>query len=134
MKPTFKAKLDAAIQSRAIAAAMLEPTLSAQIRASEIALRTFVDTRIRDARVLVTNLFKNDEGVSRIVIAVRDRDHFYRLVNYCNKTYGKGSDKWTVCGRVLKFVDPTKHAYNPPAYKIWKVMKPGLNLSHLLSI
>ena len=35
-------------------------------------------------------------------VTIRDRDHFYKLVNWLNDNVGKGEDKWTMEGRVLK--------------------------------
>lgn len=35
-------------------------------------------------------------------VTIRDRDHFYKLVNWLNTNVGKGEDKWTMEGRVLK--------------------------------
>jgi hypothetical protein len=35
-------------------------------------------------------------------VTIRDREHFYKLVNWLNTNVGKGQDKWTMEGRVLK--------------------------------
>lgn len=35
-------------------------------------------------------------------VQIRDREHFYRLVNWLNQNVGKGEDHWTMEGRVLK--------------------------------
>ena len=35
-------------------------------------------------------------------VTIRDREHFYKIVNWLNTNVGKGSDKWTMEGRVLK--------------------------------
>ena len=35
-------------------------------------------------------------------VTIRDRDHFYKLVTWLNVNVGKGQDKWTMEGRVLK--------------------------------
>ena len=35
-------------------------------------------------------------------VTIRDREHFYKLVNWLNTNVGKGEDKWTMEGRVLK--------------------------------
>ena len=34
-------------------------------------------------------------------LLVRDRVHFYKVVNWLNQSVGKGSMKWTMAGRVL---------------------------------
>ena len=35
-------------------------------------------------------------------ITIRDREHFYRIVTWLNTNVGKGEDKWTMEGRVLR--------------------------------
>ena len=35
-------------------------------------------------------------------VTIRDREHFYKIVNWLNKNVGKGEDKWTMEGRPLK--------------------------------
>lgn len=35
-------------------------------------------------------------------VTIRDREHFYKIVNWLNTNVGKGEDKWTMEGRVLK--------------------------------
>lgn len=35
-------------------------------------------------------------------VIIRDREHFYRVVNWLNTHLGKGEDKWTMQGRILK--------------------------------
>jgi len=35
-------------------------------------------------------------------LTIRDREHFYKIVNWLNANVGKGKDKWTTEGRVLK--------------------------------
>jgi hypothetical protein len=35
-------------------------------------------------------------------INIRNREHFYNLVNWLNENVGKGADKWTMEGRVLR--------------------------------
>ena len=35
-------------------------------------------------------------------LAIRDRPHFYKIVNWLNENVGKGTDFWTMEGRILK--------------------------------
>ncbi len=41
-------------------------------------------------------------------IDLRDKEHFYRVVNWLNGNVGKGSDKWTMEGRPLKSIKQGK--------------------------
>jgi hypothetical protein len=45
---------------------------------------------------------KEQNAVHSFRLTIRDREHFYRVVKWMNQNVGKGSDKWTVEGRVLK--------------------------------
>ena len=63
--------------------------------------------------------------IPRIVtITVRDRDHFYAIVKWCNKNCGQGSYFWTVKGRVLR---------NIPCTKDWLIFTPWTDISPLLA-
>jgi len=59
-----------------------------------------------------------------VSITVRDRDHFYAMVKWCNKNCGQGSHFWTVRGRVLK---------NIPTTKDWLIFTPWVDISILLA-
>ena len=48
-------------------------------------------------------------------VTIRDRDHFYKLVNWLNTNVGKGVKNWTFEGRVLKTLKQGKIA-NPKVY------------------
>jgi hypothetical protein len=48
-------------------------------------------------------------------VTIRDKDHFYKVVNWLNANVGKGSDKWTMEGRVLKLL----RSGNPITRKIY---------------
>ncbi len=48
-------------------------------------------------------------------VTIRDRDHFYKIVNWLNAHVGKGEEKWTMEGRVLKILKQGKTA-NPKIY------------------
>lgn len=45
---------------------------------------------------------KEKNAVHTFRVTVRDREHFYKLVNWLNSHIGKGEEKWTMEGRVLK--------------------------------
>ncbi len=55
----------------------------------------------KDPTVQIVNL-KEQNAVHTFRVAIRDREHFYRLVKWLNDNVGKGADKWTMEGRVLK--------------------------------
>ena len=35
-------------------------------------------------------------------VTIRDREHFYKIVKWLNENVGKGTEFWTMEGRVLK--------------------------------
>ena len=45
---------------------------------------------------------KEQNAAHTFRVTIRDRDHFYKLVKWLNENVGKGEDKWTMEGRVLK--------------------------------
>lgn len=45
---------------------------------------------------------KEQNAAHTFRITVRDTVHFYKIVNWLNANVGKGEDKWTMEGRVLK--------------------------------
>lgn len=55
----------------------------------------------QDTKTLPVNL-KEQNAAHTFRLVVRDREHFYKLVNWLNENVGKGADKWTMEGRVLK--------------------------------
>jgi len=57
-------------------------------------------------------------------IMIRDREHFYKLVNWFNQNVGKGEDKWTMEGRVLKTLKQGT-AVNAKVY----IFKPDFDIS-----
>lgn len=48
-------------------------------------------------------------------VLIRDKDHFYKIVNWLNANVGKGRDKWTMEGRPLKAIKVGK-TVNPKIY------------------
>lgn len=45
---------------------------------------------------------KEQNAIHTFRVTIRDRDHFYKLVNWLNTNVGKGEENWTMEGRVLK--------------------------------
>jgi len=41
-------------------------------------------------------------------VTIRDQPHFYKIVNWLNTNVGKGEDKWTMEGRVLRILKQGK--------------------------
>jgi len=58
---------------------------------------------------------KEQNAVHTFRVVIRDREHFYRLVKWLNDNVGKGQDKWTMEGRVLKTIKQNK-TVNPKIY------------------
>ena len=73
-----------------------------------------------------TNL-KEQNAAHIFRIVIRDREHFYRLVKWLNDNVGKGEDKWTMEGRVLKTIKQGK-TVNPKIY----IFKPDFDTSSAL--
>ena len=67
----------------------------------------------KDSKI-IPNL-KESKALHTFVITFRDRDHMYRVVKWLNDNVGKGSDKWTSEGRILKSIKAGK----PVARKIY---------------
>ena len=65
-------------------------------------------------KVLPVNL-KEQNAVHTFRVVIRDREHFYKLVKWLNENVGKGEDKWTMEGRVLKRLKQGT-AVNPNIY------------------
>ena len=55
----------------------------------------------QETKTLPVNL-KEQNAAHTFRVVIRDRKHFYKLVNWLNENVGKGTDKWTMEGRVLK--------------------------------
>ena len=71
-------------------------------------------TQMQKVAPIVKNL-KEIGALHSFRVTIRDRDHFYRLVNWLNTNVGKGSKKWTMEGRVLKTLNAGK-TVNPYIY------------------
>ena len=61
-----------------------------------------------------TNL-KELNAVHSFRVTIRDREHFYKIVKWLNENVGKGADKWTMEGRVLKTINRGK-TVSPKVY------------------
>lgn len=55
----------------------------------------------QETKALPVNL-KEQNAAHTFRVMIRDREHFYKLVKWLNENVGKGADKWTMEGRVLK--------------------------------
>ena len=60
-------------------------------------------------------------------VTIRDRDHFYKLVNWLNTNVGKGQDKWTMEGRPLKTLKNGK-TVSPKVYIFREDFDPSSSL------
>jgi len=58
---------------------------------------------------------KEQNAAHTFRVTIRDTAHFYRIVNWLNEHVGKGSDKWTMEGRVLKTLKQGK-SLSPKVY------------------
>ncbi len=68
-------------------------------------------------KVMPINL-KEQKAVHTFRVVIRDVPHFYRLVAWLNDNVGKGADKWTMEGRILKRlkngpVNPAVYIFRP---------------------
>jgi hypothetical protein len=72
------------------------------------------------------------EPQQEITLTIHNRTQFYQCVRWCDNQIGKGSQYWTVRGKVLKFIDPSKKAYDPPAVKVWVIFVPGIDITPLI--
>jgi hypothetical protein len=70
---------------------------------------------------------KEQNAVHTFRVTIRDREHFYKLVNWLNQNVGKGEDKWTMEGRVLKTLKSGK-TVNPKIY----IFRPDFDVSSSL--
>lgn len=51
---------------------------------------------------------KEQNAAHTFRVTIRDREHFYKIVNWLNSNVGKGEDQWTMEGRVLKVLKQGK--------------------------
>lgn len=41
-------------------------------------------------------------------VPIRDREHFFRIINWMNSNVGKGREFWSIEGKVMKHLDRNK--------------------------
>lgn len=58
---------------------------------------------------------KEQNAAHTFRVTIRDTAHFYKIVNWLNANVGKGEDKWTMEGRVLKTLKQGK-SISPKVY------------------
>jgi len=58
---------------------------------------------------------KEQNAAHTFRVTIRDSVHFYKIVNWLNANVGKGEDKWTMEGRVLKTLKQGK-TVSPKVY------------------
>jgi hypothetical protein len=63
----------------------------------------------KEPKVEHVNL-KEQNALHSFRVTIRDREHFYKIVNWLNDNVGKGEAKWTMEGRVLKTIKAGKTA------------------------
>lgn len=70
---------------------------------------------------------KEQNAAHTFRVTIRDREHFYKLVNWLNTNVGKGEDKWTMEGRVLKTIKAGK-TVSPKIYVFKQDFDPSSSL------
>lgn len=70
---------------------------------------------------------KEQNAAHTFRVTIRDRDHFYKLVKWLNDNVGKGEDKWTMEGRVLKTIKTGK-TVSPKIYIFREDFDPASSL------
>lgn len=58
---------------------------------------------------------KEQNAAHSFRINIRDREQFYRIINWLNTNVGKGESNWTMEGKVLRILNQGKAA-NPKIY------------------
>lgn len=58
---------------------------------------------------------KEQKATHSFKLVVRDREHFYKIVNWLNVNIGRGKHRWTMEGKVLKAIKSGK-TINPKVY------------------
>ena len=73
------------------------------------------------------------EPFQRITLTIYNREQFYACVKWCNKNCGQGKKYWTTVGRILRYIDPSKKAYNPPRITDW-IIKVPVDITELVAL
>lgn len=79
-------------------------------------------TKQATPKVTPVNL-KEQNAIHTFRVTIRDTAHFYRIVDWLNKNVGKGEDKWTMEGRILKILKQGK-TVSPKVY----IFKPDFDV------
>lgn len=58
---------------------------------------------------------KEKNAAHTFKVTIRDREHFYKIVNWLNSNVGKGEENWTMEGRILKSLKEGK-TVSPKVY------------------
>lgn len=70
---------------------------------------------------------KEQNAAHTFRVMIRDREHFYKLIKWLNDNVGKGEDKWTMEGRVLKTLKQGK-SVSPKVYIFKQDFDPASSL------
>lgn len=66
-------------------------------------------TKQKTPKVTLPNR-KEETAFHSFRVTIRDREHFYKLVNWLNQNVGKGMEFWTMEGAVLRKIKDGKTA------------------------
>lgn len=61
-----------------------------------------------DTEKLVPINLKEENSKFSFRVTIRDREHFYKIVNWLNLNVGRGTNNWTMEGRVLRAIKQGK--------------------------
>ena len=70
---------------------------------------------------------KEKNAAHTFKVTIRDKEHFYKLVNWLNTNVGKGEENWTMEGRVLKSLKGGK-TVSPKVYIMRQDFDPASSL------
>jgi len=76
-------------------------------------------------------IFRSEQ---EFTLVIRDLEHFYKIVRWCNKNIGHGMACWTCKSKVRKYLDPNLPSFDPPAIKKWVVYIHNVDISPLYSL
>ena len=70
---------------------------------------------------------KEKNAAHTFKVTIRDREHFYKLVNWLNTNVGKGEENWTMEGRILKTLK-AGNSVSPKVYVFKQEFDPASSL------
>ena len=70
----------------------------------------------------------------QVVLLVRDLEHFYEIVRWCNINAGYKKTDWTTVGKVLKYLRPSSKYYATSTEVIFKFSNNSLDLTPLTTL